>query len=90
MLPILNVDFFNEITRYESDGKIEITWRGAGLEGDLTFHFGHHQGGTLLKVEETINPKGVMKLVAPMIEGNFSEMWEKRLLGIERVLMSMG
>lgn len=90
MLPVLNASFINEITRYEPDEKIEITWQGGGMEGVLTFHFDDHQGGTLLKVEETINLKGVMKWVAPMVEGNFRVMWEKRLHGIERILMSMG
>jgi hypothetical protein len=90
MLTFLNVNFYNEITRFETDGQIEITWHGGGMEGVLRLHFDHHQGGTLLKVEEIINPKGVMKLVAPMIEGNFREMWEKRLHGIERELTSQG
>jgi len=90
MLPFLNVNFHNEITHFEPDGQIKITWHGGGMEGVLRFLFDHHQDGTLLKVEEIINPKGVMKLIAPMIEGNFREMWEKRLRGIERALVSMG
>jgi hypothetical protein len=90
MFPVLNVNFFNEITLYEPSEKIEIVWRGGGMEGILTFHFDQHQGGTILKVEETINLKGIMKLVAPMVEGNFRDMWKERISGIKWVLESVG
>jgi hypothetical protein len=90
MFPFLNANFINAITKFEPNEHIEITWHGGGMEGVLTFHFDPFQEGTLLKVEETINLKGVMKLVAPMIEQNFREMWEKRLHGIEQVLLSKG
>lgn len=90
MFPFLNAKFINEITRFETHEQIEITWHGGGMEGVLAFHFDLHQGGTLLKVEEIINLKGVMTWVAPMIEENFRELWEKRLHGIERVLTTLG
>jgi carbon monoxide dehydrogenase subunit G len=88
MFPFLNASFINTITKFEPDEQIEITWHGGGMEGVLRFHFDDFQEGTLLKVVETIHLKGVMKLIASMIEQNFREMWEKRLHGIERVLIS--
>ncbi len=90
MLPFIKVGFINEISRIEPEENLEIRWYGGGMEGILRFHFDIHQGGTLLTVEEMINLKGVMKLIKPMIEQNFREMWEKRLLGIERALTSLG
>jgi carbon monoxide dehydrogenase subunit G len=88
MFPFLNVNFQNKITRFKPDEQIEITWHGGGMGGILTFEIDLYQGGTLLEVEETINLKGVMKWVAPMIEGNFQKMWEKRLQGIKGALRS--
>ena len=90
MFPFLHTNFFNQITRFEPDKQIEITWRGGGMEGVLRFHFDSFQESTILKVEETIHLKGVMTLVAPMIEKNFREMWQRRLQGIEQLLMPSG
>jgi hypothetical protein len=86
MLPLVNVSMLNEVTQFKSDEQIEITWRGGGMEGVLVFYFDPHEGGTNLKVEETVHPKGVMKWAAPMVERNFRDMWEKRLNGIKWAL----
>jgi hypothetical protein len=86
MFPLLNAKFINEITQFKPDEQIEITWHGSGMEGILRFHFDHCQGGTLLRVEESIYLKGVMKWVAPMVEKNFRSMWNQRFQGIRQAM----
>jgi hypothetical protein len=88
MFPFLHANFINAITQFEPNEQIEITWHGGGMEGILRFNFEQFQDGTRLKVEETIYLKGIMKLVAPMIEQNFRRMWRHRLRSIEQVLIS--
>jgi hypothetical protein len=86
MFPLLNVSFFNEITQYEPDEQIEITWRGAGMEGILRFSFENYEDGTVIMLHETVTPRGVMKLFRSVVGKNFMDTWEKRLRGIQYFL----
>ena len=78
----------SEVTRYEPDECIQLTWQGGGMEGVLTYYFESHNGGTRLMLNETITLKGMMILITPMIQSMFHRALVKRLQGIKRVLES--
>jgi len=86
MFPWINVSFANEITRFEPDLQIEIRWQGGGMKGLLTLECEAFENGTLLKIQETITPKGLMRLLVPVIRKNFSSMWGNRLRDIQHFL----
>jgi len=86
MLPFIRVDMFSEVTRYEPNECIELTWHGGGMEGVLTYYFESHNDGMRLTLHEIVTPKGVMKLAEPVIQPMFHRTLTNRLYGIKRVL----
>ena len=86
MFPFIRGEMISEVTRYEPNECIQLTWHGGGMEGVLTYSFESHNGGTRLILHETITVKGVMTLVKPMIQRMFHNALIKRLQGIKQVL----
>jgi hypothetical protein len=76
----------SEVTRFEPSERVEITWRGGGMEGVLAYSFESYNGGTSLALHETITPKGLMRLAAPAIHRSFDQTLVSRLHGVKRVL----
>ena len=88
MFPFIRGEMISEVTRYEPNECIQLTWQGGGMEGVLTYHFESHNGRTRLILHETITLKGVMTLVKLMIQRMFHNALIKRLQGIKQVLES--
>ena len=88
MSPFIRTEMISEVTRYEPNECIQLTWQGGGMEGVLTYYFESHNGGTRLMQHETINLKGMMKLIKPIIQRMFHRALVKRLQGIKQVLES--
>lgn len=88
MFPLIRGEMISEVTRYEPNECIQLTWQGGGIEGVLTYYFEYHNGGTRLILHETVTLKGVMRLVKPMIQRMFHNALVKRLQGIKQVLES--
>ena len=88
MFPFIRGEMISEVTRYEPIECIQLTWQGGGMEGVLTYNFESHNGGTKLRLHETISLKGTMKLVKLIIQWMFQRALVKRLQGIKQVLES--
>lgn len=88
MFPFIRGEMISEVTRYEPNECIQLTWHGGGMEGVLTYYFESHNGGTRLMLHETITLKGMMKLIKPIIQWMFHRALVKRLQGIKQVLES--
>lgn len=88
MLPLMAVNMISEITHFEPEVEITYVWQGGGMRGTLRISFVPHANGTILTVQEWIDPRGVMKLFAPIIGAAFRQTWEDRLQAIQRVLES--
>jgi uncharacterized protein YndB with AHSA1/START domain len=86
MLPLLRVEMISEVTRYEPNQRVEITWHGGGMEGVLAYSFESHNGGTSLALHETVTPKGLMRLVEPVVRRSFGQTLVNRLHGVKRTL----
>jgi uncharacterized protein YndB with AHSA1/START domain len=86
MLPFVRVEMVSEVSAYEPDERIVFTWRGGGMEGDLILSFHEQNGGTLLALQETIRPQGLMELAEPVIHRAFEDTQHRRLEALKRVL----
>ncbi len=87
-LPLVQVEMISEVTQHDPCERIEIAWRGGGMEGVLTYRFKSQVGGTGIGFHETVTAKGFMRLAQPMIRRSFERMLVDRLHGIKRVLES--
>ena len=56
------------------------------MQGNLCISFAPFNNGTMLTVDEQIIPKGVMKILSPIIGAAFRQTWTKRLQAIEEFL----
>ena len=86
MVPLVRVEMTSEVTRYEPNERVEITWHGGGMEGVLVYSFEAHRGGTILALHETVTPKGLMRLAEPVIHRSFDQTLASRLHGVKRTL----
>ena len=87
-LPFVQAEMISEVTQHDPGERIEIAWHGGGMEGVLTYRFEPQNGGTGIGFHETVTPRGLMRLAAPMIRQSFERMLADRLQGIKQVLES--
>jgi hypothetical protein len=87
-LPFVRVEMISEVTQYDRNERIEITWHGGGMEGVLTYCLESHNGVTGLSLHETVTAKGLTRFAEPVIRRTFERMLVNRLHGIKRVLES--
>jgi uncharacterized membrane protein len=88
MLPLLAVNMISEIKEFKPEVEITYLWQGGGMRGNLRISFVSHDKGTILTVHEWIDPRGLMKIFAPIIGAAFRQTWEERLQAIKEVLES--
>lgn len=86
MLPLLPLNFFSKITQFKPEEAITYNWKGGGMQGNLCISFAPFDSGTMLTVDEQINPLGVMKIFSPIIGAAFRQTWTKRLQAIKLFL----
>ncbi|NIS81236.1 MAG: hypothetical protein GTO14_13765 [Anaerolineales bacterium] len=86
MLPLTRVEMASEVTKYKQHSHLEFTWHGGGMEGVLSFSLKAQGGATSVTLHEVVTPKGLMKLVGPVIRASFQRNLGNRLQGIKRVL----
>jgi hypothetical protein len=85
-LPFVQAEMISEVTQHDHNERIEIAWRGGGMEGVLTYSLKSQNRGTSVGFHETVTAKGLMKLAEPIIRRSFERMLGNRLRGIKRVL----
>lgn len=61
MMPFVKKDILSEVTRFEPFSVLEERWRGAGMEGTLTYFFNPVPEGTELVQHVTVNALGILK-----------------------------
>jgi hypothetical protein len=85
-LPLVTAELISEINRLETNEYLEISWNGAGMEGVISYRFLAEGEWTKLEFSETVQLKGIIKLVEPIIHTSFLNGMRDRLAGIKRVL----
>jgi hypothetical protein len=86
MLPLVQAEILSVITGYDPGRRLAEDWAGGGMEGDLTYLFISEEGGTKLIQQERVQPRGLLKLLAPLIEVTLGRALENRLQGIKQIL----
>jgi hypothetical protein len=86
MLPLVRGEILSEITHYEPGIRLDEDWAGAGMEGNLTYLFIPEEGGTRLVQRETVEPRGWLRLAAPLIRISLGRALQNRLEGIKELL----
>ena len=86
MLPFIKLEMITEVTQMKPHKSLEFTWSGGGMEGVLNYHFDSRDGWTNVEFKERVFPKGIMKLVGPLIKASFHKTMVNRLDGIKGVL----
>ncbi|MBN1247267.1 MAG: SRPBCC family protein [Anaerolineae bacterium] len=89
MLPFVRGEIVSEITRYEPNRFLEERFAGAGMRGYLAYEFVPTDGGTLLIQRETVEPLGLLKLVAPVMAWMLGRRLRQRLQDIRADLLQL-
>jgi uncharacterized protein YndB with AHSA1/START domain len=88
MLPFVRGEILSEITRYEPDRYLEEQFRGAGMQGYLSYEFVLRGNGTELTQRETAQPLGILRLAGPLIKQMLHRRLRERLETIKLILES--
>jgi carbon monoxide dehydrogenase subunit G len=86
MLPLVKTVFTTEVSQFEPPRFLQFTWSGGGMEGVLEFSLESTGDRTRLNFREQIQPRGMMKLVGPIIQTSFRNTMADRLEGIKHTL----
>jgi hypothetical protein len=86
MLPFITVEMITDVTQMKPNKSLEFTWSGGGMDGVLEYHFDPRDDWTIVEFKERVIPKGIMKLVGPLIKASFHKTMVNRLDGIKGFL----
>ena len=79
MMPFVKKDILSEVTRFEPFSVLEEKWRGAGMEGILTYFFNPVPEGTELVQHVTVNALGILKPFERMLARTYTKAAQYRL-----------
>jgi hypothetical protein len=88
MLPFVRGEILSVITCFEPGERLEEDFEGAGMTGHLAYTFVPEDGGTRLTQRETVQLRGALRVLEPLIERMMSRQLWRRLEGIKAVLES--
>ena len=75
--PFLTMTTWSEVTALEPSRRIEERFRGRGFTGTLRYTIEPVEGGCTLRQQQTITPRGLLRLFA----GPMGRMFEPRMRG---------
>jgi hypothetical protein len=88
MLPGVHGEILSVITRFEPGEQLEEDFEGAGMVGHLAYQFAPEGDGTRLIQRETVQMRGVLRVLAPAVEWMLARQLWHRLEGIKAFLES--
>ena len=83
MLPFIRGEIFSEITIYDPPKRLEESFHSSGMNGYLAYLFLADKNGTKLIQRETLNFKGLLKLLHPLIRAVLLRKLKRRLIDIK-------
>jgi len=86
MLPFFRGEILSVITHFDPGVRLEEDFEGAGMRGHLAYLFLPENGGTRLIQQETLEPQGLRRVLAPIIERALSRQLWRRFETIKEVL----
>jgi hypothetical protein len=88
LLPGITAEMLSEITVYQPERHLAYRFSGLGMDGVLDYHFEASEQGTLVVQRQSLHPRGLLKLLNPLIKAAFSWAAGNRLEGIKNLLES--
>jgi hypothetical protein len=86
MLPLVRGEIHSVITDFEPGRCLGEDFEGAGMVGHLEYRFEADGEGTRLKQRETIQTRGFVRALAPLMKRILGRQLRKRLEGIKKIL----
>lgn len=86
MLPLFRGEFLSELTVFEPGQRLAESFEGGGMDGVLTYLFIPEEGGTRLVQQETVNPRGWLRIFGPVIKLTLGRAIVRRLEDIKWIL----
>jgi hypothetical protein len=86
VLPFLQGEILSEVTRCEAPTVLEEAYAGAGMSGHLSYLFEPVQDGTRLVQRQSLEARGPLKLLHPLIRLLLGCRLHDRLQEIKRLL----
>jgi len=86
LLPLVRGEIISEITDYEEGKRLGYRFSGLGMDGALTYTFQAVDRGTYLVQEQSLHPRGLLRIFGKAIGMMFSFMAGGRMEGITALL----
>ncbi len=87
-LPFVTGEILTELVAIEPGKLLAYRYVALGMAGELTYRFEAVDGGTRIVQQQSLHPRGALRLFSPLIGAMFQRMIKKRLAGIKRMLES--
>jgi hypothetical protein len=84
--PFMRGEILSEVTCYEEGRRLGYQFSGLGLDGELNYSFFEVAAGTRVIQEQSLRPRGLLKIFSFLIKEMFSKAAGKRLESI-RILL---
>jgi hypothetical protein len=88
LLPGITAEMRSEIIACEPGRRLAYRFSGLGMEGALDYEFEAAGQGTLVAQRQSLHPRGLLRLLNPLIKPTFSRAAGRRLEGIKHLLES--
>jgi carbon monoxide dehydrogenase subunit G len=88
MLPFVRGEIHSVITDFEPGRRLAEDFEGAGMVGHLEYRFEPEGDGTRLTQRETIQTRGFVRALAPLVKRMLGRQLRKRLEGMKTILES--
>ena len=86
VLPLVRGEMISEVTLFDDGECLEYRFTGLGMEGELAYTFEPVEGGTRVVQEQSLRPRGVLRLFSPLIGKMFAAVASRRLQVIKSLL----
>jgi hypothetical protein len=80
--PFLTMTMWSEVTAIESGRRLEERFHGPWITGRLAYSIEPHEGGSVLRQQQTITPQGLLRLLAGPMDRMFRPRVTARLEAI--------
>ncbi|MGD8625595.1 MAG: SRPBCC family protein [Anaerolineae bacterium] len=83
LLPFVAGEIRAEVVCYEPPHRLGYHFSGLGMDGTLDYRFQAVTGGTRLRQHQVLRPRGVLRLLSPLIRLTFGRVAGRRLIFIK-------
>lgn len=86
VLPFIRWEVISEVVRFEPESVLTYQFSGPGMGGELQYAFCEVAAGTRVHQVQTLRPRGILRLLRPIISKMFAQAAEERLKAIRTLL----